>query len=320
MDRYSVLIVGAGKIGAFFDKPASENTLTHAHAFTTHPGFVLKGFVDANPQQAARAAAVWGGNPFASVSDAFEHGSIDVVVVATPDETHAEVLLGLLARPIKLVFAEKPIAESLGHAVSIVQLYGERGIELAVNYSRHYTQAFADLQKVISQNEFGNFLSGVGHYGKGTLHNGSHMVDLLRFLLGEPVKTKTLGAIEDWSVLDPTCSALLSMPGGGQFMMQGVDCRNFTIFEMDFLFEKARVRTVDSGFAIEISEVVDSEMFTGYRVLSSAKRQDVDLGNALYAAATNIHDHLSNGKPLVCTAHDGVRALEICSDIIGGLA
>ena len=61
---YNVLIIGAGKIGAFFDQPGSENILTHAHAFSTHPGFKLLGFVDSNAGQAQKAVSIWGGEYF----------------------------------------------------------------------------------------------------------------------------------------------------------------------------------------------------------------------------------------------------------------
>ena len=318
MTQYSVLIIGAGKIGALFDTPQSEAVLTHAHAFNTHPGFVLKGFVDADRQQAERAALLWGTEAFDSVADAFARHKFDVAVVATPDEAHYQLLIELAERSLALVFAEKPLARSRAEAESIVQLYRERGIGLAVNYSRRYVPAFVKLRERIAQGEFGQYLTGTGIYGKGTLHNGSHMIDLLRFLLGEPAAVTTLGAIRDWSDDDPTCTARLEI-AGGQFLLQGLDCRCYTVFEMDLLFEKARIRMVDSGFAVEMYDVIDSEIFSGYRVLSAGKRQAVDLGGALYEAAGDLYGYLSAGSELACTGEDAVRALAICADILGAL-
>ena len=54
----NVVIIGAGKIGAFFDSPDSSNILTHAHAFTANRNFRLLGFVDKDLNQAGRAAQI----------------------------------------------------------------------------------------------------------------------------------------------------------------------------------------------------------------------------------------------------------------------
>jgi len=35
------------------------------------------------------------------------------------------------------------------------------------------------------------------------------------------------------------------------FFLQKVSCQNYTIFEMDLLFEKKRIRIIDSGLKIE---------------------------------------------------------------------
>ena len=53
---YKALIVGAGKMGAFFDEPGSDNIFTHAHAYNNHPGFELSGFVDIDGKRARRAS------------------------------------------------------------------------------------------------------------------------------------------------------------------------------------------------------------------------------------------------------------------------
>jgi len=319
MAPYSVLIIGAGKIGAFFDTPGSEAVLTHAHAFSSHPGFILRGFVDADRQQAESAALLWGTEAFDTVTDAFARQEIDVAVVAVPDEAHYKLLIELADHPLKLVFAEKPLTQSRAEAESIVQLYRERGIGLAVNYFRRYVPAFTDLRERIAKGEYGKYLTGTGYYGKGTLHNGSHMIDLIRFLLGEPRGMTTLGAIRDWSDEDPTCSAVLEIAEDCQFIMQGIDSRCYTLFEMDMFFENARVRLVDSGFALELYSVIDSQVFSDYRVLSIGKRLAVNLNTALYEAAAAIYEHLSAGRQLVCTGEDGTCALAICTDIIGAL-
>lgn len=316
MDIYSVLIIGAGKIGAFFDTPESERFLTHAHAFSSHPGFRVVGFVDVDPAQARRAAEVWGGEAFDSLAAACAGLDLDVAVVAAPDEFHYDLLKDLAGFPLRLVFAEKPLTKKLVEAEEIIALYRERGIALGLNYTRRFVPEFAALKGDIEAGRFGRFLTGTGYYGKGTLHNGSHMVDLLRFLLGEVAAIQTISPVHDYYEDDPSCSAVLSMANSGHVYMQAVDCRYYTMFELDLLFEQGRVRVVDAGFRIEIFEVRESDIFAGYRNLNLSGVQTTGLGSAFSHAAERIHTYLSSGAPLPCSGADGIKAQQICASIL----
>jgi predicted dehydrogenase len=319
MASYSVLIIGAGRIGAFFDTPDSTAVLTHAHAFSKHNGFHLLGFVDADSIAAERASHMWGGEVFASLDDAFKRYVIDVVVIAAPDELHYSLLKEMADYPVRIVFAEKPLTKTLADAEEVVVLYRERGIALALNYTRRYVPEFSALRAEIASGLFGRFLTGTGYYGKGTLHNGSHMVDLLRFHLGDIGDSHTISGIDDYYADDPSCSAVLTLESGGQFFMQAVDCRYYTVFEIDLLFEKQRLRLVDAGLRIEIYDVQSSELFAGYRNLTMVSCRDTSLDHAFSHAAEHIYSYLSAGEPLVCTGEDGLRAQRVCMAIQGVL-
>jgi predicted dehydrogenase len=316
---FSVLIIGAGNIGAFFDTPESGAVLSHAHAFSVHQGFALSGFVDADFAKAERAANLWGGKAFQSVKDAANSGAIDVVVVAVPDDHHFPILMELARYPVKLVFAEKPLTKTVDQALEINQLYRTNGISLAVNYSRRFVPEMAALSRQIASGSFGRYLTGTGYYGKGTLHNGSHLIDLVRFLVGNIKDVNVVSCNRDFYEDDPSCSAVLVLDDGALFFMQAVDCRCYTLFELDLLFERQRIRVTDSGFRIELQEVRGSARFAGYRTMEVSDGFDTQLDQALYAAAANIHDHLAAGVPLLCDGVDGYKAIAICNDLIQAL-
>ncbi len=318
MTPYSVLIIGAGRIGAFFDTPASDAVLSHAHGFSSHPGFHLLGFVDTVHEQAERAAKLWGCEAYASVADAFARHQIDLAVVATPDEMHYKLLKELACQPLRLVFAEKPLTGTIEEAEDIVNNYRQRGISLAVNYSRRYVPEFNLLREEIASGSFGRFLAGSGYYGKGTQHNGTHLIDLLRFLMGEIQEVKTWFRLSDYHEDDPTCSAVLKLERGGDVVIQAIDCRSHTIFELDLLFWNRRVRIIDSGFSMEIHAVQDDPLFAGYRKLQCIEVQETTLSRALASAAQHIHAHLASAAPLPCTGTDGLIAQKICASIING--
>ncbi|MDD5286880.1 MAG: Gfo/Idh/MocA family oxidoreductase [Desulfuromonadaceae bacterium] len=313
---YSVLIIGAGKIGAFFDTPENSELLTHAHAFSSHPSFKLTGFVDTDSRQAERASKIWGGEAFPAIADAFSLHAVDVAVVAAPDALHFPLLKELADYPLELVFAEKPLAKTVYEAEEIIALYKKRGIRLAVNYSRRFVPEFSALASEIASGVFGGYIAGSGYYGKGIIHNGTHMIDLLRFLLGEIKVADLSGSIYDHFEDDPTCSSRLDIFGGSPFFMQGISCKLYTIFELDLFFERKRVRIVDSGFKIEKYDIRNSDIFAGYRYLQPGHTIETSLGNAMKHAVDQIYSCLIYETSPISTGSDALTALKIACEIL----
>ncbi|WP_276620280.1 Gfo/Idh/MocA family protein [Syntrophomonas wolfei] len=316
---YNVLIIGAGKIGAFFDQPGSENILTHAHAFAAHPGFQLAGFVDSDTGQAQKAASIWGGEYFNNLDEALHKYRVDVVCLAVPDEYHYPYLQELAHRNINIIFAEKPLTKTLPEAREIKQRYSSLPISVQLNYSRRFVPEIITLRNNIRDGLYGRYLSGTGYYGKGLLHNGSHLLDLLLSLLGDVSDCRLTGVINDFYDDDPSVSAVLTMAEGTPFFLQSIDCRAYTIFEMDLLFERRRVRLIDSGFVIEEYEIRESPLFAGYRNPLVVSEQRTSLSKSIYYAAENIYQHLDKGEELLCRLDDGVKVLSLCWQLKEGL-
>ena len=80
-----------------------------------------------------------------------------------------------------------------------------------MNYTRRFVPEIRSIREAIKSGNYGAFLTGTGYYGKGLLHNGSHMVDLLQFLVGEVGKVAKVSEIVDFYDHDPSVSALLTM-------------------------------------------------------------------------------------------------------------
>ena len=312
---FNVLIIGAGNIGALYDNPQSNNILTHAHAFKKHIGFKLLGFVDVNLQKAQKAAVLWDAEAFSTLEEAFLKRDIDVVVVAVSDEYHYSVLKELSSHCIKLVYTEKPLTKTVVEGSEIIDLFKKEKIPVIINYSRRFVPEFLSLKTQIKSNSFGKFLNGSGYYGKGTLHNGSHMVDLLLFLFENIKKTKTVSQIFDHYIDDPSCSAILTTESGGHFFMQAIDCRHYSVFELDLFFEKKRVRILESGFKIEYFDVSDNLIYSGYHDLKKVKSIDTNLINAISYASNSIYKFLTTGLNSPSLVDDSLLAQRICSAI-----
>jgi len=318
--NYRAAIIGAGRIGAMLDAPSDPHILTHAHGYKACEGFEIVGFVDSNMDKAEAASARWGGGAFENTERLFETQSVDVVSVCLPDELHYATLLTLAKKPLKFIFLEKPAVTTAEEADAVRTLYGELPVRVQVNYTRRFVPEIRSLREAIRSGNYGKFLTGTGYYGKGLLHNGSHLVDLLQFLVGEVGKVAKISEIKDFYDHDPSVSALLTMHSGGDFYLRHIDSRTFHIFELDLTFENKRIRICELGTVIEEYSVGDNRLFAGYRTLNKDTEVSTQHSKAMYHAIANIRNNLDRNEPLVCTLEESLETVETCSRIVRGRA
>jgi predicted dehydrogenase len=312
------LIIGAGKIAAGYDAPESKEILTHAHGFHAVPGFTLLGFVDRDMVKAEQAAAKWGGKAFEDIRAAFADGPIDVVSVATPDETHAGVLKELAAYSPRLIFCEKPLALSSTDVLAVEEIYRTVPTKIQVNYLRRFVPEFRDVKQAIAAGNYGRFLTGSGFYVKGFLHNGSHMVDLLQYWLGEATGGQELptGRPDDRLQKaehldgDTEKNVLLQFADGGLFAIQSLAGNPYWIFEMELLFEQKRLRILDSGLSMQEYTLGENPVFPGTAEMQPQPIRTTGLDRAMQFAMENIRDHLLLGEPLLCPLADALATLK----------
>lgn len=312
------LIIGAGKIAAGYDAPQAKEILTHAHGFRAVQGFTLIGFVDQDLVQAEQAAAKWGGKAYEDIRAAFADGPIDVVSVATPDETHAAVLKELAAYSPRLIFCEKPLALSWTDAQAIHELYRHLPTEIQVNYLRRFVPEFRAVKQAIAAGSYGRFLTGSGFYVKGFLHNGSHMVDLLQYWLGEANgmqdltggKANAIQNAKETYIADAEKSVLLTFADGGLFTIQSLAGNPYWVFELDLLFEQKRLRILDSGLAMQEYVLGENPVFPGTHEMQPQPVCTTGLDRAMQYVMENIRDHLILGEPLLCPLDEALATLK----------
>jgi len=312
---YKVIVIGAGKIGALFDKPETRQILTHAHAFSDHSKFDLVGFVDTNFEASKKAAETWGGRAYKDLKEAFEKEKIDIVSLATPDETHYALLKKLSGYPLDGIFAEKPLVGKKKEADEIIRIYNKCKIAVTINYPRRFVPEFIKLAEEIKSNIYGSFSGGYGVYGKGFLHNGSHLVDLLRLLIGEIKEVHPVRKICDFSKTDPSYSGIISFRNKANFFFQAVDQRKYTIFELDLLFAKSRIRIINSGFNIEKYEIKNSELFSNYKNLTKTSSIKTSFDRAMLFGVDNFYNSLGRNKISLSPLSSAYKTLKTCFKI-----
>lgn len=314
-----VLLIGCGNIAGGFDaqRPSGSPPLTHAGAFAAHGGFELAACVEPDAAKRAAFMARWGVRLGFQDMSAATHSSLqfDVVSICSPTSAHHADVLAALALQPRLVFCEKPLCASVAEAADLVRRCRAAGVPLAVNHNRRWDSTVAQLQGELGRGDWGALRSATGHYNKGVLNNGSHLVDLLHCLLG-PLELLRAGApIHDFWPQDPSIPALLATAGGVPVVLNCGHAADYALFELQLVLEHGVVAMEDGGLRWRRRRAVPSPEFSGYRALDAGSLHEGDYLRTMSNAAANIYDAVTAGARLASTGDTALAAQRLCAQI-----
>lgn len=198
-------ILGAGRIGK-------------VHAATiANSGRAKVAYVADAMAEAATALAGSVGAKVASVDEIIAAGDVDAILIATPTDTHAD-LIEQAARAKKAILCEKPVSLSVERIEACLPVVKAAGVPLMIGFNRRFDPNFASLRHRLREGEVGEVemvtiisrdpapppVSYIERSGGLYRDMMIHDFDMARFLLGEePVVVHALGSV----LTDPAIKA-----------------------------------------------------------------------------------------------------------------
>ena len=138
-----------------------------------------------------------------------EHPEIELIAIATPSGSHAEIALYCIDHGINLII-EKPMAMNIADAEEITRCSEEKGVKVSSCHQNRFNIAIQKTKKALDEGRFGKLSHGSIHvrwnrdesYYKQAPWRGTwaddggclmnqciHGIDLLRWLMGDEVVT-----------------------------------------------------------------------------------------------------------------------------------
>lgn len=316
--KLSVLLIGGGNIAGAFDESREHDAwpLTHAGALLRDGHFRLETCIEPDPSRREAFAAHWPvTHMLSNIDELPPEAHFDVVCICSPTTLHAVHLEFALQLEPRLVFCEKPLTPNLKDSAEIVKRFDRAGISLAVNHTRRWAPDILQLATELRSGAWGIIRSVSGLYNKGTLNNGSHMIDLLSLLLGELHIAWVGTPVHDHWTHDPSIPFVLRSERGVVISVSIGHAQDFAAFELQLITERGLITMERGGTSWRVRRSEVSEQFSGYQILSDAVQTDGRYEQAMTYAFNNLWRHLQMAEPLACTGHDALRAQRLCETI-----
>jgi predicted dehydrogenase len=303
----SALVVGCGAIGSEYDAGAAPGAAprSHAGAYSASSRTTLSGGVDPDPAARTRFTERWGVPSHASIAEAFAASPPDLVSICTPASARAAVVGELLQHPVRAIWMEKPLAESVETGESIVAACDASGVPMQVNFLRR----FDPLHRRVAELVRGRVLRADFRFS-GTLENyGSHAIDLFRWFVGEPVhvarETDTAGELR------------VTTADGRAGSFARVADSTLPFFDCDLWLDDVRVTLTAFGEQLLVARASRSPIFAGLeRFEFDAPDPETGLEHAMASGLDSLLDHLERGAPLQCTGADGLAELRVRTGVV----
>ncbi len=211
-DPFGVAVFGCGGVSQ-----------GHFSAYAANPKARLIAAVDVRPELAQAAAQRWGARRwYGSVAEALADPEIQIADLCLPHDHHAPVAIAA-AKAGKHVFVEKPIANTLAEADAMIAACREHGVLLMVDQTKRYQNRHRTLKRLLDAGYVGTPLLVRAAYLQDITYAWSHMepqrlatywkhdgvisgigihvLDMLRWLIGEATEVHAVATTSD--LIDP---------------------------------------------------------------------------------------------------------------------
>jgi predicted dehydrogenase len=320
MGKYKIALIGCGWIGmgAKLD-PLRPAPASHAEAIYTNDRLELCGMMDTDIAANDLAKKLYPGvSVFTDIDTLLKQTSPDAVVIATHPDTHCHYIELCSKAGVKLVLSEKPIAHDDISAQKVVEYCEKNGTILLVNHMRRFNKMIGEFRNYINNEYVRDTAIGIprvvtASYDNGLYHGGTHIIDMLRFILGEVIAVNAIKNHQVSSASDDIHVDAILQFTTCNVMLYYINSRECAVCEINIIGERGLIRFRDMwGCTIDVIGTVTNTDFVNHRIpdYSNAKSY---LNNESMMLGTYQHiiECLDGDTVPLCDGKDALETLKV---------
>lgn len=328
-------LIGAGMIGQL-----------RARAVLQLPTLRLTAVADQVSERARRIAALAGNvQVYTDCVAMLEDDRIDAIILSTPPSSHEPLGLACLASG-KHLLCEKPLAISVAGCEAMIRAAEQKGVCLATGFNLRYTRAAMLARELFDNGDIGSLdhiRAFHGHAGGkefahdwvrdrsstggGTLmDNGIHMIDLVRWFLGEVSEVK--GHATHHTLRIPGCEdngfLLMKNPAGNVATLQSswTEWRGYG-YRLELYGTEGFLRVAYPPLSLIHGRrsrngrmKINRHYFPLYQLMERIKGWQWGLVETLARDLDGWANAILSGQPAPITGRDGLEAVRIAQSAV----
>jgi predicted dehydrogenase len=305
-----ICLIGVGKMGQ-----------NHLRILSILKGVEIAFIYDPNVEEAKKIAATYGVEAATDPYDKLDN--IDAIVIASPTNTHAEVVKKV-GHKVKNIFVEKPLAATLSEAQDLAAFATAQGLNIQIGFIERFNPAVQATKRVLKRsdkvisidftrtNKLSSRITDVDVVTDLMIHD----IDLAMYMNG-PVKTVEAHGMAQGQMID-FASALLTHTNGSFSRIQAsrvtekkMRMVQATCLEMFVDCDLLR-KEINISRQSEISQL-EGEPYTIASLEESIEvRPQEALLSELQVFVASCRGESSEDKPSI---QDGLSAMVVCDQV-----
>jgi predicted dehydrogenase len=248
----------------------------------------------------------------------------DLVIIATWTESHEKIAVEAARCGAKTIVLEKPMASTLRGCQRILTHCEERGASVIICHERRYDNRYRKVKYLLAEGKIGQIKtvhasiltseyrgnSKVSEGGGPLLHDGTHLVDMLRYLFGDI--TAVQGSFQRsgrTSGFEDRAAAWINTGDGIDIFLEAGGNRNYFVFELEISGTEGKI-LIGNGYE-KLYLGLPSRLYTGFRDIVEKPFPAFKKNNCFEELYREARRSLKGNAVIASDGNDGYRALEI---------
>jgi predicted dehydrogenase len=338
MRIYSAAVIGCGRIGSLLERDKLRaKPATHAALYARHPRARLVAGCELDPARRAAFSLDWGvpaARVYADYRNLLEQERPEIVSIATWTASHAAIAIAAARAGARIILCEKPMAIDLAEADAMIRACRDEGALLAIHHERRWNPWFRAARRLIEAGELGEIRTVIGNVltgppspdwhaspriagGGPTLHDGTHLFDILRYLCGGITAMRGEATRHDPELrVEDTARVVLRFANGATAFVECGGRRAYFNFELDIQGSRGRLQIGNS--LLRYWGIGPSPRYEGFVEFAERPFPRGDEPDYYPYIVDELIEACETGRPSVSSGEEGRAALAAILELYQG--